>query len=201
MVGVAAVAALVVAITPAGAAPRNVAGKALGIAKQADKRSKQALKLAKKPGLRGETGAPGSPGPQGPKGETGAPGSPGPQGPKGDAGTALAYAYVESDGTVDGNRAKNLTAANVTWAWNSTQDPQLIGTYCIGSLPFTPRSAVATATTYRTLTGPHRRSATTEFGPGPGCPQATQVTVTTWGDGSTGGSDYAENVDFMLLLN
>lgn len=43
--------------------------KALGIAKKADRRSKQALRLARLPGPRGDTG------PQGPKGDRGAAGS------------------------------------------------------------------------------------------------------------------------------
>lgn len=42
--------------------------QALGIAKKADRRSKQALRLAREPGPKGDTGA------QGPKGDTGAPG-------------------------------------------------------------------------------------------------------------------------------
>lgn len=59
----------------------------------------------------------GKPGPQGPKGDIGAPGS------------SVAYAHIESDGTVDLENSKNVTQANV----ESTS----AGVYCFGNLPFT----------------------------------------------------------------
>lgn len=75
------------------------------------------------PGPQGAQGAPGAPGargeqgdrgPAGPAGAAGAAGSPGPagaQGPKGDAGapgSALAYAHINADGSLDAAKSKNI---------------------------------------------------------------------------------------------
>jgi hypothetical protein len=101
---IAIVAALSVAMPAVGApSPTSLVKRALGLSKKADKRSKQALKLAKKKAARGAGGAIGLQGPQGPKGDNGAGGangangvagadgsngSDGGQGPKGDSGPA-----------------------------------------------------------------------------------------------------------------
>jgi hypothetical protein len=61
--------------------------------------SSKAVKSLK--GAKGEAGPAGPAGPQGPAGAAGAPGS------------ALAYAYVNADGSVDESRSKGVTDANV----------------------------------------------------------------------------------------
>ena len=55
--------------------------------------------------LRGNRGPQGAQGPQGPKGATGAQGV---QGVQGVPGTAVAYGYINSDGTFDATRSKNI---------------------------------------------------------------------------------------------
>jgi len=72
-------------------------------------------------------------GPQGPSGATGQTGQTGATGP---AGSAVAYAHVGFDGTVDASRSKNITQAMVT-------HPQP-GVYCFDNLGFTPKNVVAT---------------------------------------------------------
>src|SRR6266516_6405599 len=57
--------------------------------------------------LKGKTGKAGATGKEGPAGKDGAPGAPGgpgkegPRGPEGAPGSALAYAHVNADGTLD----------------------------------------------------------------------------------------------------
>lgn len=69
-------------------------------------------------------------GPRGFRGRTGARGATGP------AGSALAYARVDANGTVDTARAKAIAASNVTHPGT--------GVYCFVSLGFTPKNVVAT---------------------------------------------------------
>ena len=78
----------------------------------------------------GPAGAQGLPGPGGPRGEKGEPGAPGAPG------TALAYAWVDSGGTVDETRSKGVTDANVTKSASNV--------FCFNGLAFTPRNVVAT---------------------------------------------------------
>ena len=82
------------------------------------------------PGLapRGPRGLPGRPGTQGPQGLPGAPGEPG---------SAVAYARVRGDGTVDTSLSKGIAQANVS-------KPAGNGIYCFRNLAFTPQSVVAT---------------------------------------------------------
>jgi hypothetical protein len=72
----------------------------------------------------------------GPKGDTGQAGAPGAPGAPGAAGSALAYAKVNADGTVDPTQSKNITSANVTLRFTSA--------YCFHDLPFQPKHVVAT---------------------------------------------------------
>jgi hypothetical protein len=65
-------------------------------------------------------------GPKGDKGDQGDPGAPG---------SALAYAKVNADGTVDLTQSKNITGANVTKRATSA--------YCFHDLSFVPKSVVA----------------------------------------------------------
>lgn len=69
-------------------------------------------------------------------GDPGAPGDPGEPGEPGEPGSAKAYAFVESDGSVDAVRSKNVFDLNVV-------SPE-VGVYCIKDLAFTPRNAVVT---------------------------------------------------------
>ena len=79
--------ALSVAMPAAGAtSPTKLIKQALGLSKKADKRSKQALKIAKKGGPQGQQGQQGNPGEKGDHGDTGAQGQQGVQGDQGDTG-------------------------------------------------------------------------------------------------------------------
>jgi hypothetical protein len=77
-------------------------------------------------GQRGPTGPPG------PKGDTGAKGDTGPQG---NPGTALAYAHINPDGTLDSANSSGLTGSNYTH-----NGP---GEFCFHGLSFTPHNVVA----------------------------------------------------------
>ena len=80
-------------------------------------------------GAKGATGATGPAGPAGVAGPAGAPGA---------AGTALGYALVKADGTLDATRSSaNITAAMVTNASASAS--------CFHDLPFTVKNTIATA--------------------------------------------------------
>jgi hypothetical protein len=87
-------------------------------------------------GLQGVQGLQGAQGVQGPQGPQGAQGAQGIQGMGGDPGTAVAFAHVKDDGTVDTASSKNITGANVTHAGT--------GRYCFHGLSFTAKSIVAT---------------------------------------------------------
>ena len=90
------------------------------------------------PGPAGERGPQGEHGPEGPVGLPGGQGPPGPPGDKcetGTSGTALGFARVRSDGTLDVARSLNVVA--------SEQDGGNPGIYCI-DLDFQPRNAVVT---------------------------------------------------------
>ena len=76
--------------------------------------------------------------PKGAPGTPGAPGAPGPAGAKGDPGepgSARAYAFVNSNGSVDETRSKGVADANVVAMGN---------TYCFSGLAFTPNNVVVT---------------------------------------------------------
>jgi Collagen triple helix repeat (20 copies) len=85
--------------------------------------------------LRGNTGKQGPAGKEGPRGPSGTNGATGSVGPTGPAGTAVAYALVNADGTVDPEHSKGITSANVT--------KESISAYCFRNLGFTPKAAVA----------------------------------------------------------
>lgn len=64
--------------------------------------------------LQGQTGAQGPQGDPGATGDTGPTGPTGDTGPTGPAGTAMAFAYVNSDGTVNSSRSSNVDATEVS---------------------------------------------------------------------------------------
>ena len=95
-------------------------------------------------GLQGAQGPKGDPGPQGeqgPRGEQGEEGPEGEQGPKGDRGpqgdpgSALAFAHVLLDGTIEPDRSKGIAAGAVSHVVGS-------GLYCF-NLSFAPKNIVA----------------------------------------------------------
>jgi hypothetical protein len=103
--------------------------------KDLSKKARKALKGNRGPrgftgarGLTGATGAPGAKGDKGDKGDTGA------------AGTAVAYAHVLADGTVDAANSKNIASANIAHA--------ATGVYCFSGLSFTVHSVVTTPDAY-----------------------------------------------------
>jgi hypothetical protein len=73
---------------------------------------------------------------RGPRGYKGVRGAKGSKGDKGADGTALAYARVASDGTIDTARVKGIAQTNMSHTTT--------GIYCFVSLPFTPKNVVAT---------------------------------------------------------
>ena len=84
--------------------------------------------------VRGPRGLPGLPGATGAAGAAGAAGAKGDKGDTGEAGDAVAYAAVNSDGTV-GVRSKGITTANISHTATT-------GEYCFGGLSFTPKSII-----------------------------------------------------------
>jgi hypothetical protein len=130
-------------------APKNSVGSAQVIngsllKKDLSKKTVAALKGNRGPaGPQGAAGPAGPAGPQGaagPKGDTGATGAagaagaPGPKGDTGAPGSAVGYAYIKADGTLDATRSKNV---------NSVQKGTT-GAYCLDtSVPVV--NAVASA--------------------------------------------------------
>lgn len=102
-------------------------------AKDLSAKAKKALKGNRGP--RGLTGAAGAAGAAGAKGATGAQGVKGDKGDTGAAGTAVAYAHVAADGTLDAANSKNLVQSQVTHPG--------AGVYCFQTLGFTPHAVVA----------------------------------------------------------
>jgi hypothetical protein len=89
----------------------------------------------------GPTGPKGPKGANGTKGANGQAGVQGGEGKKGDAGTAVAYARVAANGTLEpgdsGNQNKNVVAGNVEHDGTTGA-----GHYCFGGLPFGVASAM-----------------------------------------------------------
>jgi hypothetical protein len=118
-------------------------------------------------GLRGLPGAPGAPGAQGAKGDKGD------KGDTGEAGSAVAYAYVAADGTVNLARSKNITQANVTRA--------SAGFYCFNGLSFTPHSISVTPDSLTSSAG-DLEDAYGGLDELPGCPGSEQANVVVFSD-------------------
>jgi hypothetical protein len=119
------------------------------------------------------------------RGPRGFRGSRGPKGDKGADGTALAYARVAADGTIDSARVKGITQANMSHT--------TAGVYCFVSLSFNPKNVVATLEPpstddefiYASIPAPS---------PSLGCP-AGAVTVLVRSGGS------ASNAPFYVAFN
>jgi hypothetical protein len=118
--------------------------------------------------LHGRRGARGPAGPAGPQGAAGT------QGP---AGSALAFAHINPDGTLDAALSSGVTAANFTH--NGA------GEYCFSGLSFTPKNVVASidAASGAASTGAVAHVA---LGTASTCPSGSQVAVTTTNDSVAG---------------
>lgn len=116
--------------------------------------------------------------PAGPAGPAGTAGAAGAAGAPGVAGTALAFAHINADGTVDAANSKGIVAANVA-------KPSL-GTYCISGLTtFTPKNTVANVGANGAAI-----SAVTGLGAVLTCGVGTQVAVQAFDDlGALGDND------------
>jgi hypothetical protein len=100
----------------------------------------------------------------------GKPGPAGPQGPAGPAGSAVAFAHVNADGTLDGANSKNISAAV-----ESGQD----GYYCV-TPSVAVRNMIASTDTANT-----RSTASAGFGdPFTACPNGAAV-VSTFNNAGT----------------
>lgn len=107
-----------------------------------------------------------SAGPKGDKGDTGDPGTPGRDG------SALGFASVAANGTVDPAFSENVAQANVSHVSNS-------GVYCFSGLPFTPRNAVGNIKLVGGANVAPGPIVVFDFGPHNGCAAGTQVTAVT----------------------
>ena len=123
-----ATAALFVALGGSAFAAAKITGKDIkdGTITGADIKNGSLLRADFKSGQlpRGAQGAAGASGPSGPVGATGATGA---------AGTAVAFAHISLNGTVDSAHSVNFATASV-----SHPSP---GRYCVSGLNFTPQAA------------------------------------------------------------
>jgi len=118
--------------------------------------------------------------PAGPKGDKGDKGDPGQAGAPG---TALYYAHINSDGTVDAANSKGIAAGSVT-------NPST-GLYCISGLSPAPKNAVASVgfsgTAYDALP---------QLGTAFGCAAGTQISLITVDNTPARASN-----EFMININ
>src|SRR5919201_3973271 len=117
-------------------------------------------------------GARGAPGPQGPQGVQGAQGPEGPTGPRGlsgPSGSAVAYAHVNANATLDAANSKNVASGNVA---RPTSSPT--GVYCFSGLSFTPHAVAVTIGVQGSAWAAYART-----DDGGDCPTHTQVEVQT----------------------
>jgi hypothetical protein len=145
-----------------------------------NKKTISALRGSRGPvGPAGPKGATGSQGPSGPKGSTGSPGA---------DGTAVAYARVLDDGTVDSAQSKGIVSANVSHPGT--------GIYCFSGLSFTPHNAVGSAQHTEDNLSAFVNNGTVYAS----CPGTSQVSVVLLADGGSSG-DFAQDGPFMIAIN
>jgi hypothetical protein len=130
----------------------------------------------------------GSRGPIGPAGSAGAPGPKGSTGSPGADGTAVAYARVLADGTVDATQSKGITSANVSHPGT--------GIYCFSGLPFTPHNVVGSPQFTRTTLSAFVNKGVVYAS----CPGTSQVSVVLETDG-VGSDDFTQDGAFMIAIN
>jgi Collagen triple helix repeat (20 copies) len=151
-------------------------------------------------GPRGHKGAKGDTGPTGTRGSTGAAGS---TGPTGADGTARAYAYVNTDGTLDAAHSKNVADirplcvnCNPLPAHNGGVTDQCF------KVSFTPSNVVASQGSVNRApdsgdAAPQIPAPTPDpLGGDPGCPPGYQVLVRTY---SANGSPVANRSYFVMF--
>jgi len=120
-------------------------------------------------------------GDQGPTGKDGKEGKAGKEGPEGPAGTALAYARIEANGTLDASHSEGFASATITHPSE--------GHYCINGLGIEVNNAMTTPQFLNTASNAF-------IGDFPGCSGA-DVSVET----VTASTGAFANVPFMILLN
>ncbi|MBA3264720.1 MAG: hypothetical protein H0T69_20075 [Thermoleophilaceae bacterium] len=98
----------------------------------ADLTPRARFRLSAATGDRGEEGARGAQGPAGPRGATGAAGA------NGADGSAVAFAHVNPDGTLDDGRSKQVVSAAM-----AAPGPGLPRAYCLDLVPASVSNAVA----------------------------------------------------------
>jgi hypothetical protein len=119
-------------------------------------------------------------GPRGPRGFRGLAGAKGPRGLAGSDGTALGYAKVNLNGTVEPSESKGVSTANVTTAGPGS------ASYCFHNLPFTPHSLAATIDWNLSTFDSQAFVAVAQELPGTtGCPAGTQAMVGTAKNGAS----------------
>lgn len=183
---------LVIATAASAGAASLITGKQIKNGSITSKDLSKAVRAQlKKAGRIGKTGPVGPVGPVGPSGVAGAAGAKGATGATGPAGSALGYAHVSANGTVD--KALNVATAEVTKPAAST------GFYCFSGLNFTATNASVT------LEEPFPAGETLGLAPrvtvgtpnaGFGCPAGTTVLVSIRKD--AGG---LEDHGFYILFN
>jgi hypothetical protein len=152
--------------------PVTMAKRALSASKKADKRSKRALKTARKKAARGERGQRGPTGAAGPTGQPGSTGSRGATGPSGATGAAgangTARAYAEVNDSSD-----NYVAARTRGFTGTVVKPaSTTGIYCLTpdpSLGIDPGTVAAVAAPSFGNTTDHGGSAEVRGSPGGSC--------------------------------
>jgi hypothetical protein len=115
-------------------------------------------------------------GPRGPQGPQGVPGAAGAAGPAGAPGSALAFAHVNADNTIDAARSENVVICCVS---PFRQDPGAgVGIYCLDvTASRAPRNAVASIDNF--AVGTVGVSLEQYQFHGPDCEQGTDALVTT----------------------
>jgi Collagen triple helix repeat (20 copies) len=141
-------------------------------------------------GSRGQAGPPGATGPPGPPGQNGTNGAPGAPG------TALAYAHINANGTLDATNSKNFSGVDINHAEN--------GIYCITDLPVTAKN-VAVSTGSNEGSAQFMWAALGRGGPAadPFCDVGTQIAVVGIAltvNGAATVNNFA-NSDFFITIN
>ena len=154
------------------------------------------------PGRPGPRGPAGPPGPAGPAGPAGPQGVPGPQGPQGPAGTAVAYAHVLADGTVDA--AQSSPNIVVTRLYDPGSGAKADGLYCVGVLSSTDgivHAAVASLDAHANVGGTVQAGVFLASGcEGTGALYGNNIYVVTRPQAQDGGQNGIDRA-FYLIVN
>jgi hypothetical protein len=110
------------------------------------------------------------------------------KGNRGPAGSAVAYARIDEDGSVDPALSKGIVNANVSHP--------AVGFYCLSGLPFTPHNAMVTPQVFVENAGAFINQGMKAGS----CPASAQVTVAITQDGGAN-TDTFVNYPFMIAIN